>query len=196
MSETQDSEIQAMTTISKALDNIKDKDTQQRILNWIADRFELKLKKQPLKTNSNEDTETNNHSADYSDIGEFSNNILELHFRDVKANNANNAAIRLCHIVAYLNEKILGEKETSSKDSIVPMLKEWNIYNSNTRRAIAKHHGLKRRDNNIVLDPQAKKDAENYIKEIRDNDLAGKWQRSNVARIVKKKPTKKEEASA
>jgi len=82
----------------------------------------------------------------------------------------------------------------SSKDVLVPLLKDWRIYDGNIRAALAKHKGILRDDDLVRLDSHAKTEAENILREIQDPEIQGKWKPEQVGKKAKRskknEPTK------
>lgn len=172
-------EIDVIKQIDEALSNLDEK-TRLRVLRWALDKY-----RGGEKTDSTSDSfltiKTSNEGIDtkcqeipgIAQLTEEGDFILTV--RDIKAKSTNDAAIRLVHVVILAYEKLTGENKVSSKEILVPILKEWRAYTGNTRNEIAKHKGILRSGTKIYLDAHSKRDAQRFINEILDVSFKGKW---------------------
>jgi hypothetical protein len=111
-----------------------------------------------------------------TDTGEF-----KLTVRDPKAKHTNDAAVRLALVTIYVYCKLTGEKAVSSKKIVKPILEDWRAYTGNTRPVLARHKGILRNGDALSLDQHAKREAESYIKDIRDDSVTGAWRSTGAA---------------
>jgi hypothetical protein len=112
---------------------------------------------------------------------------LEVTVRDLKARSANDAAIRLAHIAILAKEKLTGTKTLSSRNELLPILKEWRAYDGNTRVALANHRGIHRDGDQLSLDAISRREAQKYIDEILDESIQSTWNPTGRARKAGKK---------
>lgn len=63
----------------------------------------------------------------------------------------------------------------SSRKNLTPILKEWRLYDGNTRARLSKERGILRDGDNLSLDAHARRDAERFIEEISDPEIKGQW---------------------
>lgn len=99
---------------------------------------------------------------------------LTIRGNDLKAKSGLDAAVRLAHVVIYANEKLLGIPVSSPK-VLTPILKEWRLYDSNTRKRLARERGIVRTGDSLSLDTHARVLAERFISEIQDPNTKGAW---------------------
>lgn len=123
--------------------------------------------------------------AHIDDQGKF-----HLSVRDPKAKNTNEAARRLTYVVVRAHEQLTNNGKVSSKDVVVPILEAWRCYTGNTRNILSKDKGIRREGGLLLLDTPAKEEADNFMKEILDDKIEGKWKPSASSGKTKKKETK------
>lgn len=99
---------------------------------------------------------------------------LKITVRNLKAKNTLDAAVRLAHIAIYAHAR-LTDKPLSSRKGLTPILKEWRLYDGNTRARLAKEKGIVRDGDALTLDTHAQRDAERYIEEVLNEELTGQW---------------------
>lgn len=194
-----DEEISAMSAISVALQQL-DEDACERVLDWANKKFaqrDRSWQKIPAETQpigslriaepvAKSPQQTANSIANLDEIVECGDDgSVRVICRDLKANSRNDAAIRLAHIVIYANEVLTQAKETSSRNVLLQILKEWRAYDANTRVAISRHQGIKRNGDLLSLDIHSKREAEKYIKQILDPSIKGDWQVNGSRRRLK-----------
>jgi hypothetical protein len=95
--------------------------------------------------------------------------------RDLKAKSRNDAAVRLVYLVVYANEVLNRQQKTSSKKLVVPVLSEWRAYDGNTRTVIANDRGIKRDGDLLSLDVHSRRQAQEFVAQIRDASTKGNW---------------------
>ena len=179
-----DSEIEAIAAISAALAALEDSDARRRVLSYVLARYLPESPFMPVEVVAKAaipSLATANISgtphaqqelpgiARLTDAGE-----LRLTARDLKARSGLDAAVRLAHIAVYAHEKLTGQPLSSSK-GLTPLLKEWRLYDGNTRARLAKERGLVRSGDALSLDAHARRDAEKYIEEINNDEVTGRW---------------------
>jgi hypothetical protein len=103
-----------------------------------------------------------------------SNGDLKITIRDLKAKSGLDAAVRLAHVAIYAHEKLRGEP-LSSRRTLTPILKEWRLYDGNTRARLSKEKGIIRDGDALHLDAHSRRDAERLIQEILDDGVSGNW---------------------
>ncbi len=176
-------EIDVMKAIDESFSKL-DNDAQLRVLNWASQKFcngkidaVANQKQQPLSGSGTEKpdsyTTLKNEIPGIARIDSDGN--FHLTARDIKAKNTNDAAVRITHVIIWAYERLTGDNEVSSKDIVPPLLKQWRAYTGNTRKALSNHKGILRNGSKLSLDAHSKKDAENYVDDILNNDVTGKW---------------------
>jgi hypothetical protein len=104
---------------------------------------------------------------------------MHLSVRDPKASTTNDAARRLTYVTLRAHELLTGNAKASSKEVVVPILKNWRCYTGNTRMLVAKDKGLYRESGMVWLDGPGKEEADKFIKEIQDATTTGGWTAGN-----------------
>lgn len=184
-----DSELAAIATISAAMEKIPDREARQRVLSYVADRFVGAAQEKRAHTLPSNIARARDSAAavtsrqfavggiaQLSDTGE-----LKITIRDLKAKSALDAAIRLALVAIYAFEQLAG-KRLSSRKSLTPLLKQWRLYDGNTRARLARERGIMRDGDNLSLDEHAKLEAQKYIDDIQNPELNGTWKPYRVRR--------------
>lgn len=178
-----DREIEAMSVINEALSKVDDAQTRARILRWAVERFGPIGGGLPGTAAASARPQLGDDEipgiAKIDKEGKF-----HLTVRDLKAKGTIDAAMRLVHIAVRAHGLLSGEREVSSKNVVLPLLKSWRVYDGNTRAAIARHKGIVRSGDMLQLDVHAEKDADKYIADTLDADVQGSWK--PTARLKKK----------
>lgn len=184
-----DLEANAIATISVALKPL-DEDARFRVFDYVARRFSFSVASHGKPTSSPGNTalapaatveRSATTLAKNRDTGEIDGiaisdgeDALRITIRDLKARSGLDAAVRLAHIAIYACDKLL-RRPMSSRNELTPLLKEWRLYDGNTRARLAKEKGIVRDDDNLKLDAHARKAAEAYIAEVLDDTVSGRW---------------------
>lgn len=192
------SELDAMRAVGEAIESL-DPEARGRVMLWVASRFGMQRpetgRKDPLQ-NAVAEIPQATPEGELPGIARLTKNgSLEVTVRDLKAKSTLDAAVRLAHIVIYANEKMKGERSTSSRKVLVPILKEWRAYDGNTRNKLRGHKGIHRDGDALSLDAIAKKDAEKYMADALDAAVLGTWNpnsRASRKTSAKKNATKQE----
>jgi hypothetical protein len=181
-----DPELNAMALIAQAFNELDDQKARDRVLRWAAAKYadlsqsthvsvptHLSL---PLIENSATDVETTGPDIDLRRVCKLMDSgDLRVTLRDLKAKSANDAAIRLAHIVIYCYQALSKQTSTSSRHVLTPELKRWRLYNGNSRHSLAMQKGIIREQDSLSLDAHATLDAERFIREALDPTIEGKW---------------------
>ncbi|HLM80755.1 MAG TPA: hypothetical protein VK302_08985 [Terriglobales bacterium] len=185
-------ELDAMRAVGEAFENL-DPETRARVMSWAASRFGIQRSETSRKDPAQKAGRDESEAATEGELPGIArlteNGNLEVTVRDLKAKSTLDAAVRLAHMVIYANEKLKGERSTSSRKVLVPILKEWRAYDGNTRNTLRGHKGIHRDGDALSLDAIAKKDAERYIAEVLDGAVVGTWNPNG--RASRKAPAKK-----
>ncbi len=99
---------------------------------------------------------------------------LKITARDLKAKSGLDAAVRLAHVAIYAHERLTGQP-LSSRKGLTPLLREWRLYDGNSRARLAKERGIIRSGDALSLDAHARRDAERFVEEILSDEVAGQW---------------------
>ncbi len=204
-------EIEALGHIDNALGGLEDDDVRLRVLQWAIAKYgkgsvhapvsappaipftSAHIGHAPPRVGSalppQEVTSSNEIPgiAMISDSGDFRVTV-----RDPKARNTNDAAIRLAVVAIHSYCKLSGEKGASSRRIVKPVLENWRAYTGNTRAALASHQGIIRDGDALSLDQHAKREAEDYIAQILDDEIQGAWNPTSVAKRKRKRATSQE----
>ena len=180
--EKQDDEVAAIAAITAALAKLTDPGARRNVLSYINGRYLGKIpgpvENLPLFSTAAASApvavvETTQRElpgvARLTDTGE-----LRITARDLKAKNGLDAAVRLAHIAVYAHER-LTQKPLSSRKGLTPLLKEWRIYDGNTRARLARERGIVRTGDSLSLDTHARRDAERYIDDVLNEETSGNW---------------------
>lgn len=186
-----DPEIAAMAIVSDALVELADADARRRVLAYVLARFAPHSVIDSGGANvSSTATETSPAGsvapiaaltqpktereipgiARLSEAGD-----LKITVRDLKARSGLDAAVRLAHVAIYAYERLSGGQALSSSRGLTPILREWRLYDGNTRTRLAKEKGVLRDGDELRLDAHSRRDAEKYVEEILDASVEGKW---------------------
>lgn len=170
-------ELECMRTVDEALRSIEDGDTRARVISWLSAKY---LGGSAPTRSAGASVEaaygTDERPNEIRGIAKLSQaGDVQLTVRDFKAKSANDAAVRLAHVVIWAAAKLTGESNVSSKNVIVPLLRKYRCYDGNTRSAIAGNKGLVREGDLLSLDFHAEQYAEKVIAEIQDATTEGKW---------------------
>ena len=186
-------EIKAIGSVGEALGALKSQESKIRVLKWAWAAFggqggaDAAAADNVASGNASpSDTKEISGIARLSEQGG-----VVITVRDLKAKSANDAAIRLAHIVVYAHQKLKKESTVSSRKVLVPLLRDWRVYTGNTRATLASHRGIVREGDKMSLDKPAQHQAEVYVREILDDSVKGKWApRAKAARRKKAPKTK------
>jgi len=183
-----DIEIKAITAVNEALGSIDDPEILKRVLRWANDKFgfvpsgEIILTRE-ISRQRDMPSVLEGATGEIPGIAMLTEaGELRLTVRDLKAKSANDAALRLAHIAIRAYQQLTGQKTMSSKNVLVPLLKDWRVYDGNTRATLARHKGIIRNGDELGLDFHAQADAEKFIKEALDNSIEGTWKPGAKAR--------------
>ncbi len=153
-----DSELAAIAASSAAISKLADAEARRRVLSYVLARYfpEAALAQgRPL-------TERELPGVAYlTDAGQ-----LRIAVRDLKARSRLDAAVRLASVAIYAHQRLAG-RPLSSRKGLTPLLKEWRLYDGNTRAKLAKERGILRSGDDLSLDAQTSRNAERLIEEIR-----------------------------
>jgi len=106
--------------------------------------------------------------------------------RDPKAESAADAVRRLAYVAIRATQLLTGEEKVSSRNIVVPLLRDFRVYNGNARGTLSKERGITRDGDLLSLDTPATHQADDYIKAIQDVEVVGKWKPGSRRRAGKK----------
>ena len=162
-------ELQVMRAVDELLGEL-DAEARQRVLAWAAAKFSVG----PV-LGAKSFREDAQHAAEMPGIAVIRNQRLEVVLSDLKAQSGVDAAIRLAHVVLFAYERLTGERSASTRKVLVPILREWRLYDGNTRARLAGCRGIVRKGDLVSLDAPAKRYAQSVIDEILNPDVPGRW---------------------
>ena len=172
------SEFEAMAKIDVLLSELGD-DERNRVLQWAYAKYALRSGNAIASPSQGAHLPAMRGAPIGNEIpgiatltpgGEFKFTV-----RDVKAKNANDAAIRIAHIAIWAYKQLTNEQAASSKRIVVPILKTWRAYSGNTRHALSSHKGILREGDSLSLDAHSMNEAKRYVDEVLDDSIQGTW---------------------
>jgi len=195
MTGSRDPEIAAMESVSDALSQLSDSEARRRVIGYILARFAPENPPQssepvaPTGWGTTRAAIASAPSLGTADVSQGEREIpgiarlsdageLKITIRDLKARSGLDAAVRLAHVAIYAYERLTGGQALSSSRGLTPILREWRLYDGNTRTRLAKEKGMLRDGDELRLDAHSRRDAEKYIGEILDSAVEGKWRPS------------------
>ncbi|MCC7389997.1 MAG: hypothetical protein IT431_14645 [Phycisphaerales bacterium] len=185
-------EIDALAAINETMESLPDDQSRVRVLEWAISKFQLSgsmsttaAPRVPVGV-VGQSSGTPQTAATPGELGDIihilDDGSIKVVARDLKAASANDAAVRLAHVVVYCVKHLLNGQKASSKVHLVPVLRDWRCYNGNTRGALAKEKGMIREGDALSLDQLAARRAEEIIAEIRNTETEGKWKGGTAAK--------------
>lgn len=188
-------EIEALGKIEAIIETIDEAEARDRILSWMISKYSSSKDLMLPNINSQQRSGDVGGGLNSEVVGNEIPGIAQitgsgdfrLTVRDIKARSANDAAVRLAHVVIRAYQQLIGDDSVSSKKVLLPILRDWRAYDGNTRKALVAQKGILREGDQLSLDHHAKQDAERFIREILDDSIEGKWSPKPKAR---KKQTK------
>ena len=159
----QDSELAAIAASGAIFSALDDADARRRVLSYVLDRFlpdAALVQGQHLAAQLVEPAERELPGiARLTSDGQFQMTLSEL-----KARSRLQAAVRLAMIAIYAHQRLTG-RPLSSRQFLTPLLKEWHLYDGNTRARIAREQGVIRNGDDLSLEGAARREAERFISE-------------------------------
>ncbi len=153
-----DSELAAIVASSAAISKLADVEARRRVLSYVLARYFPEV----APTQGWSFTERELPGVAYlTDAGQ-----LRITIRDLKARSRLDAAVRLASVAIYAHQRLAG-RPLSSRRGLTPLLKEWRLYDGNTRAKLAKERGILRSGDDLSLDARAFRNAERLVEEIR-----------------------------
>jgi len=172
---------QELTVLQKVVDLLAsvDEDARKRIHRYVTQRFTLSA--EPSHPSSprpqlNGSTPTGLEVPGVALLTD--DGSLRITVRDLKARNAIDAAKRLTYVAIAAFEQLTGSSPSSRK-IVTPILKDWRLYDGNTRHMISADKGILRSGDSLSLDLHARNEAEHFMSEIVDEQVTGTWRPSN-----------------
>ena len=183
-----DAEIVAISQISSALQAIEDPVARRRVLSYVLARFSDGTIGPPLLSATLAKTSAASlavspaviemNAAGAKEIAGVArltdDGQLRITIRDLKAKNGLDAATRLALVAIYAHQELVGQP-MSSRRGLTPILREWRLYDGNTRARLARNRGILRDGDNLTLDAHAKLEAQHHIEDILNPEVQGTW---------------------
>ena len=175
-----DAELAVIATVSDAVGSLPDQEARMRVINYVMARHlpgaSLRLDAlSPAPHAPRESAREVRGTRELPGIAQLSDKgDLRITIRDLKAKSALDAAVRLAVVATYAHEELTGQK-LSSRRCLTPLLKQWRLYDGNSRARLAREKGIIREGDNLSLDAHARRDAERFIEEIRNQTIKGTW---------------------
>jgi len=182
--EVSDPEIAAILAISQALGAIDELPTRIRVLNWAMSRFgSLGAPTPPPGTPPEQRPQVQVPQPaqpvtekDIPGVAQLSGEgEVKITIRDLKASSTNDAAKRLVLTAIRAHERLKGVRQVSSREVIVPLMRDYRVYTGNTRTVIKNYKGIIRDGDMLSLDVHAREEADRFLEEITDPEKRGTW---------------------
>jgi hypothetical protein len=197
-------ELECMKIIDEGLQAVPEEATRARIASWVASKYGgVQISRgtdlgRGASVSSGVaiagDVAKNGEVAGIAKLSQSGEVLLTV--RDFKAKSANDAAIRLVHVLIWVTGKLAGRPAVSSKNEVVPLLRKYRLYDGNTRGVIAKDKGLVRDGDELSLDFHAEQLAEKFVNDILDGSIEGRWKPGGSKRRSSKSSGETPAASA
>jgi hypothetical protein len=113
-------------------------------------------------------------------------NNLHMVLTDPKAKNAADAVERITYVLLLARKQLLGERETPRK-IWVDAMKEYGIYSGNARAQISRDKGIISTRTAMSLSNAKTPRAQEYVADIQNSELIGKWTPGKGRTRAKKK---------
>ncbi len=177
-------ELECMRIVDESIRAVDDEAARSRIATWVTAKYLMTSRPDSVRTSTDSaSVDMEDRPGEIPGIAKLSQaGDVQLTVRDFKAKSANDAAVRLVHVVIWAAAKLTGESSVSSKNVIVPLLRKYRCYDGNTRQAIASDKGLVRDGDLLSLDFHAEQYAERVVSEILDSGSEGKWKPGSTKR--------------
>lgn len=168
-----DCEIAAIVASTAALSQLADAEARRRVLSYVLARclpepamaLAASSARPAMPSSSISVVEYTQRElpgvACLTESGEF-----RITIRDLRPKSGLDAAVRLAQIAIYAHERLTG-RPLSSRKGLTPLLKERGLYDGNARARLAKERGIVRSGDNLSLDPEAWRNAERLVEELR-----------------------------
>ena len=129
---------------------------------------------------------------DLSAIGtKASDGSFHFSVRDLKATTAWDATKRLTYVLVRAYTQIMGTETASRKNVINAHLRSWRLYDGNARKFLANDAGIIRNNDELKLDKHASDEADQFIREIADQNVTGSWKPTTKKNRKKSEDEKK-----
>jgi len=154
---------------------------QEQVFNRLVNEFsgiEPNSKGPIEETQAQNQSRVNNQPntpSDLKGICTIRGDEYHLTVRDLKAENAKDAAKRLTYVLIYSYMQSMNSDSVSRKIIITPHLIKWRLNSGNSRGIIANDRGIIKNGDLYSLDYHAEEEAKAFIGQIKDNELTGKW---------------------
>jgi PAS domain S-box-containing protein len=176
-----DYELAAIAKSSAAILELPDGEARRRVLTYVMDRYlpgpgsgRLSAAvSQPASvtisgTRAREFTE-----GDLLGVACINNDGgFEIVIREFWASSRLDAAVRLAKLAIYAHERLTGAA-MSSRATLTPLLKDWHLYDGNTRARLARERGITRSGDSLSLDDMEKSRADRLVIEMRSRAVSG-----------------------
>lgn len=106
--------------------------------------------------------------------------------RDPKADSAADAVQRLAYVAIRTAQLLTKQEKISSRRVLVPLLKDFRLYNGGGRARLAGDRGISRDGDLLWLDTPATQQADGYIRMIQNPETTGTWKPGTRRRAGKK----------
>ena len=153
-----DLEADAIKAISKALRVLPDNSSRELVLEFVANRFSLQMPRR------------------FSEATILKPVVIEL-AKTVAISAAADRKNGEIAGIAKVCESLL-ERGMSSRNELTPILKQWRVYDGNTRAKLGADKGILRDGDTLTLDAHARRLAEQFIDDVLNPEIEGKWKPS------------------
>lgn len=124
----------------------------------------------------------NQPPASLDNVIQKQDNNVHIVATDLKVKTAIDAAHRIIYLTLLGRHELLNESKTPRR-VVVAALRQWNLYDGNSRRLIARDKALLREGRKTVaLSNPALSEAWTFVKEVQDTKTKGEWKPSGGRR--------------
>lgn len=95
---------------------------------------------------------------------------IKITARDLGAKTKAERARRLVYVAIRASERLTGNPVVSRKQLIVPLMRDWRLYDGNSRRMLAQDKGIQKSGDQLSLDTPGTVQADEYIDSILKNE--------------------------
>ena len=172
------SEFEILESMCVQLDELDD-GARGRVLRYLFDRYPAERTMTTVRNASPSSTPAHQENIETLELRGIAvataDGGLRMTIRDLKARTAKDAARRLIYVTILANETLSGSRQVSSRKTVVPALREYRLYDGNTRTLMSTDKGIIRSGDLLALDAHARAEAETFLQEMQDPSIIGSW---------------------
>jgi len=168
-------EFHVLESVCTQLDEL-DAEPRERVIRYVMNRYSIGANPVERQAGARQPGSVASSVTELNGIALLKGDgSLRVTVRDLKGATAKDAARRLIYAVVLSNEMLTGSREVSSRKTLVPILREYRLYDGNTRALIASDKGVIRNGDLLSLDAHARTEAEAFLRDMQDPSIVGSW---------------------